>query len=177
MIGEDVVKSVYTGDQDVMLMELRKLSISDEISVTHTCPNCNAKLNTTMTIDELEIIPFNGEEVIPFSLSKGYTDKNGELHTEGVMRRANGYDREILTPLAKKNLARATTVLLTRLCKFNDGMRVDEEVIASLTMRDRDYLNELLSNNNFGYKLSVEVECDQCGEIFEGALNAINFLK
>lgn len=174
---EDVIKSLYSGDQDMILMQLRKISVSDTLEIQHTCPNCKAKLNTTMSIDELEIIPFKGEEVIHFTLSKGYKDKNGEVHTDGTMRLTNGLDREILTPLARKNLAKANTILLTRVCKFDDGLRVDEDVMAGLTMRDRDYLSALLAEHNFGYNLSVEVECDQCGEIFTGALNAVNFLS
>lgn len=172
-----IIQSLYSGDQDVILMQLRKLSISDEIEVQHTCPNCKAKLNTVLSVDELTISPFKGSIVIPFTLSRGYRDKKGELHKEGTMRLANGLDREILTPLAKKNLARANTVLLTRLCKFNDGAYIDEDVMASLTVKDREYLNELLNENAFGYDLSVDVECDQCGETFRGSLNAVNFLR
>ena len=115
--------------------------------------------------------------MIKFTLQRGYKDKKGVVHKEGTMRLPNGLDREILTPLAKKNLARANTVLLTRLCKFTDGMPVDEDVMSSLTVKDREYLNTLLGENNFGYVLSVEVECDQCGEIFEGNINAVNFLQ
>lgn len=173
----NIIMSLYSGDQDVMLMQLRKLSISDEIEVQHTCPNCKAKLNTVLSVDELEIVPFKGSTVIPFTLSKGFKDKKGEVHREGTMRLANGRDREILTPLAKKNLARANTVLLTRLCKFNDGAYIDEDVMASLTVKDREYLNELLNDNVFGYDLSVDVECDQCGETFRGSLNMVNFLR
>ena len=172
-----IIQSLYSGDQDVMLMQLRKLSISDEIEVQHTCPNCKAKLRTILSVDELEVVPFKGSTVIPFTLSKGYKDKKGEVHREGTMRLANGLDREILTPLAKKNLARANTVLLTRLCKFNDGAYIDEDVMASLTVKDREYLNELLNDNVFGYDLSVDVECDQCGETFRGSLNMVNFLR
>lgn len=175
----NIIQSLYSGDQDVMLMQLRKLSISDEIEVTHTCPNpdCKAKLTTVLTVDELEIKPFQGETVIHFTLTKGYKDKKGVVHTDGTMRLATGLDREILTPLAKKNLARANTVLLTRLCKFNDGAYVDEDVMASLTVKDREYLNTLLNDNTFGYDLSVDVECDQCGETFKGSLNMVSFLR
>lgn len=176
---EHIIRSLYVGDQDVIMMQIRKMSVSDTLEVQHVCPNpdCKAKLNTTMTVDELEIIPFGGEEKIPFSLKKGYKDKKGVVHTEGIMRLSNGYDREVLTPLARKNLAKANTALLTRLCTFNDGTRVDEDVMASLSVKDRDYLNALLNESNFGYDLSVVVECDQCGETFRGSLNAINFLQ
>ena len=51
-----------------------------------------------------------------------------------------------------------------------------KDVMASLNVRDREYLNTLLNENVFGYDLSVEVECDQCGETFRGVLSAVNFL-
>ena len=172
-----IIQSLYSGDQDIMLMQLRKMSISDEIEVHHSCPNCGAKLVTVLSVDELNIVPFKGSTVIKFSLSKGYKDKKGEVHRDGTMRLANGLDRELLTPLAKKNLARANTVLLTRLCKFDDGTYIDEDVMANLTVKDREYLNGLLNDNAFGYDLYVDVDCDQCGENFRGSLNMVNFLR
>ena len=85
---EDIIKHLYVGDRDVMLLELRRLSIGEEIEVTHTCPNpdCKAKLNTVINVDELEITEFNGINEIPFELPKGFVDKKGNLHKTGVMR-------------------------------------------------------------------------------------------
>ena len=172
-----IMLSLYTGDQDYIVMQIRKISIGETIEVQHTCPNCGAKLNTELAIDELEVTPFSGNDSIPFTLSKGYKDRKGVVHTDGTIRLANGLDREILTPLAKKNLARANTVLLTRLCKFADGTLVDEDAMASLTSKDREYLNTLLQENTFGYDLRVSVDCTECGESFDGSLNMVNFLK
>lgn len=173
----DIIGDLYSGDQDVMIMRLREISISDEIKVQHKCPECGAKLNTVLTIDELEVKPFLGATEIPFELSKGYRDRKGVVHKTGILRLSKGKDREILAPMAQKNISRATTALLTRLCKFDDGMTMTDEVMANLTVRDRDYLSNLLEENTFGYNLTVEVECDQCGETFNGNLNAVNFLR
>ena len=175
---EELIRSLFTGDQDYMLIQLRKLSIGDEIEVNHVCPNkdCKAKLNTVISVDELEIVPFSGERVIEFELPRGYKDKKGVLHKTGTMRLPTGLDREVLTPLAKSNLAKAETVMLTRLCKFDDGAYVDEDVMGSLSIRDREYLQKLLQEHYFGVKLETEITCDSCGESFVGSFNASNFI-
>ena len=170
-----IIQSLLIGDQDYMLIKLREISKGDEINVVHTCPNCRTKLNTSLTTDELNFEPFKGNRNIDFELPKGYTDRKGVVHKKGIMRLANGLDREILTPLAKTNIAKAETLLLTRLCAFED-YPVDENVMSSLTLRDREYLQKLLEENFFGYKLDVEVTCDQCGEVFSGSMNVVNFI-
>ena len=70
---EEIIRSLYTGDQDYMLIQLRKISVGEEIELNHVCPNkdCKAKLNTILTLDELEVIPFSGERVIEFELPRG----------------------------------------------------------------------------------------------------------
>ena len=161
-----------------MLIKLRKLSVGEEIEVNHVCPNkeCKAKLHTVLDLDELEVIPFVGEREIEFELPRGYKDRKGVTHKLGTMRLPTGLDREILTPLAKTNLAKAETVMLTRLCKFDDGAYVDDDVMSSLSIRDREYLQNLLRKHFFGIKLEVEVVCDSCGESFMGSFNASNFI-
>lgn len=175
---EDLIKSLYTGDQDYMLIQLRKLSIGEDIEVNHVCPNkeCKAKLKTTLSVDELEIVDFQGDREIEFTLPRGYKDRKGVVHNSGVMRLPTGFDREILTPLAKNNLAKAETVMLTRLCKFDSGTHVDDDVMSSLVVRDREYLQKLLQEHYFGVKLEMEVTCDSCGESFTGTFNASNFI-
>lgn len=175
---EELIRSLYTGDQDYMLIQLRKLSIGEEIELNHVCPNkeCKAKLHTVVSVDELEVVPFSGERIIEFELPRGYKDRKGVLHKTGTMRLPTGLDREVLTPLAKTNLAKAETVMLTRLCKFDDGAYVDEDVMGSLSIRDREYLQKLLQEHFFGVKLETEVTCDSCGESFVGSFNASNFI-
>lgn len=175
---ENIIKSLFVGDQDYIMMQIRKRSLGNEIETDHVCPepDCKAKLHSVIDIDELEIKPFMGERVIPFTLKRGYRDKKGVVHTEGYMRLPNGFDREVLTPLARKNLAKAQTLMLTRICKFKDGAYVDENVMSELTTKDRSYLAELLQENNFGIEMTTTVECDVCGEEFKASLNAANFL-
>lgn len=172
---DNIIKSLYTGDQDYILMQIRRQSVGNEIEVTNKCPSCGMKLHTFVDIDELEIVPFNGEREAEFDLVKGFTDKKGVTHKTGKIRLATGFDRELLTPVAKRSLAKANTLLLTRLCVFDGGVRIDEDDIRNLVVRDREKLTQLLADMAFGYKLQVDVTCDQCGEEFTASLNAVNF--
>jgi hypothetical protein len=171
-----IIRNMLVGDQDYALLQLRKMSIGDEFEANHTCPYCKAHLKTFISVDELEIEPFKGDREITFDLIRGYKDKKGVVHKEGTMRLPNGLDREVLTPVAKTNLARAETVMLTRLCKFSDGSKVDEDVMGMLSLKDREYLQNLLKDNLFGVKTDIEVTCTECGESFTGSLNATNFM-
>lgn len=173
---KNIIKSLYVGDQDYMLIKLRELSMGGEIEVTHTCPHCKESLKTMLDVSELETIPFKGQRLVPFSLPKGYRDKKGVLHQEGTLRLPTGQDREILTPIAKKNVAQASTLMLTRLCKFEDGFYMTEDVMRDLTVRDREYLQKLLQENLFGVNLEIDVTCTSCGEEFKGNLNTTNFI-
>ena len=146
-----------------------------EIEVTHTCPYCKESLKTLIDVSELEVKPFSGRRDVPFSLPKGYKDRKGVVHRDGFMRLPTGQDREILTPIAKKNVAQASTLMLTRLCKFEDGLYVTEDIMRDLTVRDREYLQKLLQESLFGINLEIDVTCTGCGEDFRGNLNATNF--
>lgn len=172
----DIIRSLYVGDQDYMLVKLRELSMGGEIEVNHVCPYCKENLKTFLDVSELEVEPFKGQRVVTFSLPKGYKDKKGVTHKDGTLKLPTGQDREILTPIARKNIAQASTLMLTRLCVFEDGLYVTEDIMRDLTVRDREYLQKLLQENLFGIKLEVDVTCTSCGEEFKGNLNATNFI-
>ncbi len=173
---ENLIKSLSVGDQDIMFLRLRKISLGSEMETTHECPSCGAALTTLYDTDELEIVPFNGKREIPFDLPRGYKDAKGEVHKLGVMRYANGLDREILAPLLVKNVGKARTSLLKRTCTFNSGIPITDDIMSSLSLKDRDYLQKLSQDNLFGVNMEIEVSCTDCGEDFKGKLNPVNFL-
>lgn len=161
---EKIIKSLYAGDVDNMLLNLRRISIGEEVTVQHLCPFCKTKLNTTFNVDELPKIPFKGNTVIPFTLKGGYVDGKGEVHKEGTLRLPTHEDRELAFPLAKKNIAYAETFMLSRLCTFNDGYPIDDTVMRALTVKDRKYLTGILKENNFGVDTVINSVCSNCGE-------------
>lgn len=173
---KDIIKSLTVPDQDYALLQIRRETLGEEIEMSHVCPKCKTTLDTIVEIDEIDITPFGGEFSIEFELPKGYKDKDGILHTSGELRFPTGLDREVLDPLARKNLGQANTMLITR-CITRLGTTVmTDKIVRNLSLRDREYLVKLLSEHNFGVNLLTEVTCSECGETFKTSLNMTNFI-
>lgn len=170
-----LVRSLLGGDIDYMAFKIRELSKGNEIEFIHKCPSCGAKLNTVVETNELKVEEFKGNFEVPFSLPRGYKDKKGEIHKEGVMRLTTGLDREIIYPMLKKNTTTGITMLLTRVLSFNDKALVTSDSISDMSVRDRDYLENLIKENAFGIDNSFDTTCSECGEVIEGAVGQSNF--
>lgn len=172
----EMIKSLLVPDQDYALIEIRKISVGSEITVKHTCPSCKKELTTELDVDELEVVPYSGNDVLEFELKRGYIDKDGEVHKTGKVRMPNGLDREIIEPIARNNLATANTLLLSRIVTELGTVKVNDAVVRKLTSGDRQRIMKVLEDNNFGYNFEVPVECPTCGHEFSGQLSAVNFL-
>ena len=174
-----LIKSLDIADQDFAILEIRRLSVREAMTVKHRCtnPDCKKELTTELEVGELECVPFCGEDTIPFELKKGYRDKDGNLHTTGLVRFPQGLDREILEPIAKNNIGLANTLMLSRITvELGTLKQVTDAVMRSLTCGDREIIMTTLNENGYGYKFEVEVTCPECGNQFVGQLSAINFI-
>lgn len=171
-----IIESLLGGDVDYIVMKIREASKGSEIEFRHTCPHCKAKLTSFVDVSEFGTIEFKGLRTIPFSLNRGYKDKWGVIHKDGTIRLMNAKDREVITPMIRKNPAQALTAILSRTCTFDDGYPVNAEVMSSLSVRDRDLLNDLLRENTFGIDTTIELTCTSCGEDITSEVQTSNFL-
>lgn len=171
-----IIRSMLGGDLDYMAFKIRELAKGTEIEFTHTCPECKTKLVTVVGTDEFELKPFKGEFEIPFTLNRGLRDKKGVYHKTGFVRLPNGYDREIVTPIIKKNPSTATTTLLSKCVRFDDNAFVTVETLNEMTIRDRDILEKIIKENTFGIDTKIEgIICDNCGCDLSGEIGESNF--
>lgn len=172
-----IIREMLGGDLDYMAFKIRELSKGNEVEFTHKCPNCGTKLTTVVNTEEFNIKSYTGQSAINFTLVRGYKDKKGEVHKEGIIRLPNGLDREIVTPMFKKNMSTAMTMLLTRLVAFDDGVTVTQNGISELSLRDRDILEKIIKENTFGVDTSIEnIMCTSCGQDISGEMGQSNFL-
>lgn len=171
-----VVRELLGGDLDYMAFKIRELSKGKEVEFIHKCPNCGTKLTTIVSTDEFQIKPYMGQSAIDFSLVRGYKDGRGELHKDGIIRLPNGFDREIVTPLFKKNPSTAMTMMLTRLIAFNDGALVTQNLVNEMTLRDREILEKIIKENTFGIDTNIDIVCTSCGMDISGEVGQSNFL-
>lgn len=172
----EIIQNLSVGDQDVILMRIRQVSLGEEIEGNYECPHCKAKITSLVGVDELETIPFDGERIFEFELPRGFKDKEGNLITNGKMRHPNGLDREVLDGVIRKNVGLANTMMLSRCITEIEGTKVHDDFVRNLSVKDRNYLLDLIKEHSYGINTSIELDCPECGESFKASLNAVNFI-
>ena len=110
----------------------------------------------------------------PFTLPRGFVDRDGNLHKEGVMRLANAGD-EILPlkdPRVQQNPGYLTIILLARvITKLGTLPAVDTRVIEGLYTMDLAYLQDLYQRINTTDLPSYKVVCPHCNQEIEVPLD------
>lgn len=174
----EIIQGLDVGDQDVMLLRLREISMGNELETHYTCPDkeCKTKIDLFIEVDEIPVKEWTGKDFIEFDLPHGGKLKDGSIAKKGRMRFPNGLDREMLDTVIRKNVGKANTSLLTRVVMDVEGQKVTDAFIRDLSTKDRQYLMQLIKDEGFGLDLKVEVECPNCGETFTASLNVVNFI-
>jgi hypothetical protein len=104
-----------------------------------------------------------------FILPRGFVDKDGNLHKEGVMRLANAKDE--IVPLndmrVQRNRAYLIIVLLSRvISKLGNLNEVNTGVIENMFASDLRFLEEMYNRINED-DATVKVTCPECNATFE----------
>ena len=104
-----------------------------------------------------------------FILPRGYVDKDGVLHREGVMRLANAKDE--IVPLndmrVQRNRAYLIIVLLSRvITRLGDLSEVNTGIVENLFASDLRFLEEMYNRINEDEAV-VSVTCPECGAKFD----------
>lgn len=114
------------------------------------------------------------ETEFTFTLPRGFVDKAGTVHREGVMRLANAGD-EILPlrdPRVQQNPGYLTIILLARVVtKLGTLPTVDTNVIERLYTMDLAYLQDLYERVNTMESPVYRTVCPHCGEEIEVPVN------
>lgn len=102
-----------------------------------------------------------------FTLPKGYVDRDGNVHREGVMRIATAGD-EILPlkdPKVQENPKYLSIILLSRvITRLGDLTAIDTKVIEGLYTIDLAYLQNLYKRINTMENPVYNGVCPYCGE-------------
>src|SRR5262249_6910735 len=105
-----------------------------------------------------------------FVLPRGFVDRSGQLHRDGVMRLATARDE--LVPLrddrVRENPAYLTVVLLARVVtRIGDVTDVHVGVIENLGASDLAFLQDLYRRINREGHTRAAVTCPRCGNGFD----------
>lgn len=104
-----------------------------------------------------------------FVLPRGYVDKEGVVHREGVMRLANAKDE--IVPLSdlrvQRNRAYLIIVLLSRVVtRLGTLAEVNTGIVENLFAGDLRFLEEMYNRINEDEAV-IRVTCPECGASFE----------
>jgi hypothetical protein len=117
-----------------------------------------------------------------FTLPKGYVDKNGNLHAQGIMRLANAKDEiaPLQDPRVQHNKAYLVIILLSRvITRLGDLKDITPVVIENLFSADLAYLQDFYRRINSDGHSHLKLMCPECENVFEvneSLLNAGNGL-
>jgi Zn finger protein HypA/HybF involved in hydrogenase expression len=105
-----------------------------------------------------------------FTLPKGFVDKDGNLHRDGVMRLATAKDE--ITPLqdyrVQSNRAYLVIILLSRvIVKLGTLSAINPAIIEGMFSSDLAYLQEFYRRINEEGTSKVGATCPACGHQFE----------
>jgi hypothetical protein len=104
-----------------------------------------------------------------FVLPRGYVDKDGNLHREGIMRLANAKDE--IVPLndmrVQRNRAYLIIVLLSRVVTRLGALpEVNTGVVENMFAGDLRFLEEMYNRINED-EAKVRLVCPECGARFQ----------
>ena len=110
-----------------------------------------------------------------FTLPKGYVDKEGKVHREGIMRPATAMDE--IAPLqdyrVQANRAYLVIILLSRVIeKLGDLRTVGPNIVESLFSSDLAYLQDFYRRVNEEGTAMLPAKCPSCGHDFEVDMGA-----
>lgn len=174
---ENIMKDLFLGDRDVLMMGIRKFSYGEEMEMPFQCPHCKADGKHIFDWDEIEVEQPKGDPFnVPFSIKRGVKNKEGERITEGFLRLPKGQDQELLDGIARKNMGQANTTLITRCVTSLGDVRLSTKVFKELTSLDREEIVKEIADNTFGPQFKVEIDCPSCAERFDTGVHPVNFL-
>lgn len=105
-----------------------------------------------------------------FTLPIGYTDENGVVHQQGVMRLATALDEiaPLRDPRVRANQAYLAIILLSRVVvKLGALPQISTAVIENLYVADLAYLQALYRRINEEGKSTVVLTCPECKARYE----------
>jgi hypothetical protein len=113
---------------------------------------------------------------VAFTLPVGFTDPDGQVHREGVMRMATARDE--IQPLGsaevRRNEAYLTVLLLARTVVSIGGItEISAGLIEELYAADFDHLQRLYERLNTDQEPAGAIQCPHCLEAFDVDLRAV----
>lgn len=176
----DVVNSLFIGDRDFLVMEIRKASLGDKVNSKLKCGECGEYNQLTVDLSrDVTIKPLDEKNFTVLSDSITFEIKNKELDIDAVFRLPDGVDQQYITPLIRKNPVEANYALYRRcLISWNGDTSnvIDNDLFDRLPLPVLDYIDEHFMEALPGPDLQIPVECAYCQAEMLVSMESSDFL-
>jgi hypothetical protein len=183
-VNTEVASGLFSADRNYLLVELRRITLGNELRSSYACPACGAENTVVEDLGNLPVrrVP-EGEvpETIPVALVDGYRDRDGVLHNELRLRLPRGTDEEFVSRTAETDLLRARDAFLLR-CVASFGTLPQStlealgfKILRDLTLADRRRIYEALEQHAPGVDFRRRLSCATCSSPFDAVLEASGF--
>jgi len=112
----------------------------------------------------------------PFTLPMGFTDGEGNLHKEGVMRLATAFDEigPLKDPRVQSNPAYLLIILLSRvITRLGTLEYINPKLIEGLFAADLAYLQDFYRRINEDGHNRVRAQCPHCEKHFDVEIGSL----
>jgi len=183
-INAELITELYTADRNYLLLELRRMTLGDNLQVWYTCPRCVGEFTLMADLSQVTVRRLEPEQTfgdIELTLEDGYVDRQGTAHTQLTLTLPRGDDEEFVAPMIDKDPLKAQDALLLRCIKQFGTLRKAEleaygiKILRDLTLGDRQRLLNAFNGEVPGVEFYHAITCPNCSMHFESNMDLANF--
>lgn len=147
-----LARRLLSGDRDYLILQIRRLSLGDDIRAVVTCPECDKDMDVNFNADEIGV---DGQPQYRYSYTLELEARDDLPSTSVEFRLPIGADQEAIARLSP---AEAATGLFSR-CLLNDGGY-------ALTELEIDRVISMMGSVAPAINLELDLVCPDCGHKF-----------
>lgn len=183
-VTSEQLSQLYSADRNYLLVELRRITLGEQVQSSYTCPGCGGETSVTEDLGSLPVRRLEDgmqPEELVIRLEDGYRARDGTVHGELRLRLPRGTDEEFVARSAEKDPLLARDALLLRcITSFGTLPRAALEayglkILRDLTLGDRRRLYRAIEAESPGVDFRRAVTCAHCHARFEAVLEASRF--
>lgn len=185
-VEAETMKRLHVADRNFALLELRRLTLGDQLTAHYACPACDRACSI---VEDLSQIPIRrlaeGEAAVEVTveLEDGYEDEHGQVHHRVTLGAPRGGDEEFVAGISVRDPLRARDALLLRCIRSFGALPSSAldaygvELLRALTLGDRKRLAQALDSLTFGPDFRRNLRCPACKETFDTLLDTSSFFE
>lgn len=156
---QSILAGLLIGEREQLFLHIARVTYGDTKDLEHSCPSCQADLETTLLISEDIKAP---EMENPYTLTYTMTTAGGAVLT---YRLATGADQMAVFSKKGASLPEQNTLMISQCVTQIDGKPVVDPMAMArnLSMGDRRRLLEHLVDDQPSPKLELSIPCVSCG--------------